>query len=306
MSRTRGLTLVELLVVLAIIGVLIALLLPAVQSARESGRRMVCVNNLRQLGVALHSHHAAHGSFPPGQTEVEVHGEWISHGWVPFILAYLEQPDVANRYRFNESWDSHFNDDRAGPGPGRTFIKTLTCPSAPNRSGGVSAGNTRKPLDYPATNLWIGSDNSELPLPTSDSTSGVLGHNIRRRIAEIIDGTSSTLVLAECAGRNQLWVMGKFRSENSPGGAWSNPAAVNVAVEGFNPAGAAEPPENNIPGACAVNCINYQEVYAFHPSGANTLFADGAVHLLKAKLGLDVIVKAITYNGGEVLPPDLF
>ena len=98
--------------------------------------------------------------------------------------------------------------------------------------------------------------------------------------------------------------MGRFKSDNSPGGAWSNPAAVNLAISGYNPAGTAEELEDNRPGSCAVDCINYEEIYAFHPGGANALFADGSVQFLKANLDINILAKLVTRSGGEVLPSD--
>src|SRR5438270_5401317 len=89
-SRAGGFTLVELLVVIAIIGVLVALLLPAVQVARESARRMSCQNNLRQLGMALHSFHDVNGGFPPGR----VNASATSCSWPPFILTHIEQTSL--------------------------------------------------------------------------------------------------------------------------------------------------------------------------------------------------------------------
>src|SRR6202035_4809089 len=98
-NRRRGFTLIELLVVIAIIAVLIALLLPAVQAAREAGRRMQCVNNLKQIGLALHNYHDAVGAFPPGFLSVpgpDGDNSGPGWGWASLALPQLEQGPVYN------------------------------------------------------------------------------------------------------------------------------------------------------------------------------------------------------------------
>jgi prepilin-type processing-associated H-X9-DG protein len=295
-------TLLELLVVIAIIAILIGLLIPAVQKVREAASRLRCANNMKQLGLALHNFHDAHDGFPPGVSVTKSNGKVIDHGWVPYILPHLEQGNVP--YRFDLGWNSSFNDDPIGPGPGRTYFNMLVCPSAPDRSAGVSPGNTRKPIDYAAFNDVVNSPFIQPPVAPDPTFVGVLGINVQRRITDITDGSSNTLLLAECAGRNQLWVMGRLKSDNSPGGAWSNPAAVNLATSGYSPTGSAQDPEDNRPGPCGVNCINYEEIYAFHSGGANALFADGSVRLLKAGLDINIVAKLVTRSGGEVLPSD--
>src|SRR4051812_50130924 len=96
--RRAGFTLIELLVVIAIIAVLIALLLPAVQAAREAARRVQCVNNLKQFGIAVHGYANAIGSFPPGQLEGNDWADWSAH---TFLLPYLEQVPIYNAINFN-------------------------------------------------------------------------------------------------------------------------------------------------------------------------------------------------------------
>src|SRR3984893_12575288 len=107
-SRRRGLTLIELLVVIAIIAVLIALLLPAVQAAREAARRTQCVNNLKQLGLAIMNYADVNGALPPTAeaTMTGADAKALDFGIKPRILPYLEQTVLYNSVNFSLSWNS--------------------------------------------------------------------------------------------------------------------------------------------------------------------------------------------------------
>ena len=154
-TRRRAFTLIELLVVIAIIAILIALLVPAVQKVREAAARIQCVNNLKQLGLAMHSHHDAFKGFPyspynPTLTSPKVtNPPWKGkHGWTVQILPFIEQQNVYKNYDFNLNWNEGTNE---GPkGPIAATIPNFICPSAP---GGADSGaryipNGRGPLDY--------------------------------------------------------------------------------------------------------------------------------------------------------------
>jgi prepilin-type N-terminal cleavage/methylation domain-containing protein/prepilin-type processing-associated H-X9-DG protein len=290
--RPAGFTLIELLVVIAIIGILIALLLPAVQKVREAANRASCTNNLKQMGLALHNYHDSFETFPPGHLDIDSNNH---HSWVPFILPYLEQDNLYKQYTFDVSWDQAPND----AGTNQHEIKTLLCPSAPpNRKG----TNGRGINDYPAIND-VGHPNTFIqPLPKTDkSFVGILGKNVYRRIAEVTDGTSNTLLLAEDAGRNQHWRMGQQVSNpgRAANGGWANPSD-NIVLKGYDPT------SDSVPGPCAINCINEQEVYSFHPGGANVLTADGSVHFLRESVDINTLAHLITRAGGEVVPADAF
>ena len=140
MRRRAGFTLIELLVVIAIIAVLISLLLPAVQSAREAARRAQCLNNFKQIGLALHTYHEIHGAFPPGYVsnyrrdsgdegtaEDDIGPGW---GWASQILPQLEQGTLYNTINFNLTMTYAANESAQ-----LTRINTFLCPSdfTPNK-----------------------------------------------------------------------------------------------------------------------------------------------------------------------------
>jgi prepilin-type N-terminal cleavage/methylation domain-containing protein len=131
-NRTAGFTLIELLVVIAIIAILIGLLLPAVQKVREAASRSQCVNNNKQLGIAIHGFHDAHRFIPPAG--IEVAGgftRWgvqpgVQHGTAPFWLPYIEQNALYNLYKWDKDWRSPENQPVV-----TTKLKVYICPSVP-------------------------------------------------------------------------------------------------------------------------------------------------------------------------------
>jgi prepilin-type N-terminal cleavage/methylation domain-containing protein/prepilin-type processing-associated H-X9-DG protein len=311
-----GMTLIELLVVIAIIAILIGLLLPAVQQVREAAARLKCANNLKQLGLALHLYESDHGKFPPGRVsgpfpEAGV-AQAVGHGWGPFILPYVEQKALADEYR----WDLS-NTDPANQRVVITQLKVFQCPSAePNRYfyggpfaryGGKAACGDYGPtwgvdaalvhmglIDKPADGPYFvpGWPNS---IPDLWVYRGVLAPNEMTRVSQILDGASSTILLAEDAGRPRLWQAGKAGPDQTViGGPWEA-FFSGFIVRGSNPDGSS-------PGPCAINCTNNREVYSFHPGGANAVFADGSVHFLKAGISIQVLADLVTAAGGEVVP----
>lgn len=265
-------TLVELLVVIAIIGTLVSLLLPAVQKVREAANRTQCQSNLRQLGVALLNFHTDHRSFPPGSTHVPSTATAM-YGWTAQILPYIEQGNI--KVDLTKDWT-------AGDATGinATRLNLLRCPSAPAKRNET----TRSATDYSAANL-----------PNNDGIlySAPLGETKGIPIRDITDGASNTILLAECAGRPLAFVNGLAVGSDAKG-AWADPSNM-IIVQG------SDPTTGKKPGACAANCTNAEEVYAFHPGVANLLFADGSVRPFSASTKLSTLQALITRDGGETI-----
>ena len=199
--KHQGFTLVELLVVIAIIGILIALLLPAVQAARESARRAQCVNNLKQIGIALHNYHDVYNTLPPGgfmneyPTAPSPFLAKLGYSTQARILPYLEQTALANLINFNYDWN-------APPNAPAQFvsIKSFLCPSDAHLLVPPTAGAPNNYYANYGTNIIFGdpalqppgSPNATMPQPN-----GVFYYDFCTPFSAILDGTSNTAAFSE-------------------------------------------------------------------------------------------------------------
>ena len=198
----RGFTLIELLVVIAIVSVLIALLLPAVQAAREAARRAQCVNNLKQLGLALHDYHSVHNTFPPGR--INSHVAKMGNCWGAYaqLLPQIESQSLFNAFNFRVPPDTDYTTTAASANStgAVTFLNTLICPSdAPPALIAVPAGGNAV---YATHNYLVnvGSNYTVVQnpaAPLTGSPNGVLYENSRVGVEAITDGTSSTVAVSE-------------------------------------------------------------------------------------------------------------
>jgi prepilin-type N-terminal cleavage/methylation domain-containing protein/prepilin-type processing-associated H-X9-DG protein len=286
--RRCGFTLIELLVVIAIIAVLIGLLLPAVQAAREAARRAQCVNNLKQLGLALQNYHDAICAFPmsyaarsrflDGATDTAP--GW---GWGTMILPQIEQSasfNAANLVLNVEAWQNS--------SVVRAILSTYLCPSDPMPGGtfGVTdaSGNVLAMMGPTSYAACVGNDFADTTtgLNNDGLGNGVMFRNSGIRVADITDGTSQTITIGE-----RTW------SINS--GPWAGVVTNGVIHRG---------PANPCPRTGALyyaaatlvqahtNVLNtdtdpdggLDDYSSRHPGGANFLFADGSVHFLKSVL----------------------
>jgi prepilin-type N-terminal cleavage/methylation domain-containing protein/prepilin-type processing-associated H-X9-DG protein len=309
-NKRRGFTLIELLVVVAIIAVLLGLLLPAVQKVREAAARAKCLNNLKQLGVALHGFHDAHGKFPPGQVKGAL-PEWgipvagLNHGWAPFILPWIEEQNLYSTYQWNL-----FSADQANQPLMSRPLKLFQCPSAPEQNRYYTAppfspapdGKKAACGDYAPT-LGVNPVLATMGLigPAADYP-GVLVPEQWTCLSQITDGTSNTIMITEDAGRPALWQAGRHIAGSEQavkGGAWAGPNNGFI-VDGSTPDGTSSP------GPCPMNCTNDGEIYSFHRAGANAVFADGSVHFLHASMSIRILAALVTRAGGEIVSADEF
>lgn len=184
--RNRGFTLVELLVVIAIIGVLVALLLPAVQAAREAARKVQCLNNLKQIGIALHNYHDSLLTLPPGRyvNPVDSHGRCFSA--YAHLLPYLEANNLYSQIDFSANPEDAVNAPVL-----ESTIPYFQCPSDTHgkRQGNSAVHNY--PLNTGTTYPLSPRNPGKVPV------TGIFFENSQVRLASITDGTSQTVCISE-------------------------------------------------------------------------------------------------------------
>jgi prepilin-type N-terminal cleavage/methylation domain-containing protein/prepilin-type processing-associated H-X9-DG protein len=311
--RRSAFTLIELLVVIAIIGVLIALLLPAVQKVRAAAARVKCINNLKQMGIALHHYHDAYGTFPNGMVDENqrptrppddplygFHQEW---SWMALMMEFYEQ---GNLYKLCDDWSHQFlqwdtfgDQTHVPPNPGvSTVVPLWACPADDRTdltSWAYTDGGRRIVVAFTE---YLGVNGTR-----AQARDGILFNASRVRIAEITDGTSNTLMVGErppSADFNFGWWFGSDGRDDL-GTAESTLGAREVNF--FNNV-LRRPPYN-----CQVEKLGLQSgdindncdqahFWSLHPGGANFLLADGSARFVT--YSIDSIFPALcTRNGGE-------
>jgi prepilin-type N-terminal cleavage/methylation domain-containing protein/prepilin-type processing-associated H-X9-DG protein len=315
----RGYTLIELLVVIAIIGILLGLLLPAVQKAREAAARAKCQNNLKQLALAAHGHHDTYQRLPAALAAVNspYYGPWVSTDpnaaystWVVPLLPFLEQGNL-HRVWFDPNTPGHAdgwgsNAGGASGAPNAQVIPTLLCPS----DGLVGAKYTwPAPIDQ-AVGLSSYGVNYSTQLPPADGVTppvgdGVVYYNSQVQLVGITDGTSATLLFGERDNHEPRWKyvapgsdLGGYFSGWVFGG-WYH---LRLPLEQINwklPAGVETSPPT---GAVLTDLLNKRlATYgSAHGGGCNVATCDGAVRFLRQTLPLDILTKLTTRAGGDV------
>lgn len=293
----RGFTLIELLVVIAIIAVLIGILLPAVQKVREAANRNQCINNLKQVGLALQSHHDTQHLFPPGYTSgVSTWGTDTGPGWgwASYLLPHIEQDSLYKSIDFGQPIEAP-----SMAGPRTTLIKTYLCPSdsSPTQAFPVGTRGTNGTLTSTICTVapanYVG--NFGIGEPGVDGE-GVFFRGSKIRIADITDGTSNTLLVGERSfyHAESTWV-GAVSSANqgpTPGSPLpiqeSNASNFVLAHTGETFKGPAYPEEAN-------------HFTSRHTGSGNFVFADGHVSSLGGATTYATYKALSTRSGGEVI-----
>ncbi|MDR3620270.1 MAG: DUF1559 domain-containing protein [Paludisphaera borealis] len=342
-ARPRGFTLIELLVVIAIIAVLIALLLPAVQAAREAARRVQCVNNMKQIGLALHNYHEAMNVFPPGyvssvlagvtdpcdqdaenQMSVDRGSGWA---WGSMILPHMEQQNVFNAVNFSLSVAYAANytcsttvvsgylcpSDAGGPDLVPVF-KDPPDPANPGTYSGSAIDDTVARGNYVGMfgvgEICANSGSTNLPNQGSiGQASGLFYRNSRVGVAAIIDGTSNTIAVGE-RSHNLSYVTWTARSID---GWLGKTSLVEGGTDKFSPS-----PEEcwtQVLGPAGLEDgsrtpndpeAHVEDYWSRHPGGVNFLFADGSVHFLKDSINPAPWRALATRASGEVVSSDAY
>ncbi|MGE0755691.1 MAG: DUF1559 domain-containing protein [Pirellulaceae bacterium] len=298
--RLRGFTLVELLVVIAIIGILVSLLLPAVQSAREAARRMQCGNNLKQLGLAIHNYADTHKVFPcnANATEMTLPNPTNGFSFIAKTLPYFEQQTLHDKLNFSIKLSNPFSGTKLDPPPPNTnlfyvntVIPSLLCPTDPTKAirsdlarywawpaenfvGAVSGGG----IGPAAVTCYMGFQGDSFDTNPPDA---IFERSARASVtfAQILDGTSNVLMLGErspsyspwCAwsATNGVWISTRSGEKNATTGApTGTPYHINAVRKLFP-----------VPNSTEAGGIKYGAV-SLHPGGIQVACADGSVHFL--------------------------
>lgn len=300
--RRSGFTLIELLVVIAIIGILMGLLLPAVQNAREAGRRSTCINNMRQIGLAMHAYEGQKGNLPGWRNRLT---GGLDVSWPTVILPNMERKDIFNRW--NAATPSNYTTFLSLPsGKWQPLVDAYMCPTSPPDNEAVGSlvyamnGGSGLEAVYGASVTQPRGDGVCFDRVGGDGSSGhnYGARNINLDIITGGDGASNTLLLAEKCGATVSPQMDLYGIQGQ-----RSHSAGSAGID-WTPQNQTLPKVVLLPGATGMpstNVINqasepYRYPSSYHPDGANVVFADGHTAFLQDAVQPGVYCQLMTSN----------
>ncbi len=298
-NRRRGFTLIELLVVIAIIAILIALLLPAVQQAREAARRSSCVNNLKQIGLALHNYHDSFGVFPPGNVASWNTGDttWYGFGWTwhSKILPFVDQAPLYNALSDTLGTDTgdHTGADQVQASK-QTKLAVFMCPSHASGDLNYSGQEGAQPSSYNgvAGSNTFNNDECDEQDDVCFRGNGIFFMNSSVSIRDISDGTTNTFLVAEVTTKLSASMDGGDRKYNfSSGGDQNPPQDVSEYLIGMEIGTNGDP----------INSGSEEATGSFHTGGCHFLLGDGSTRFVSENINQDLYQDLSTRSGGEVI-----
>ena len=310
-ARRQGFTLIELLVVIAIISILVALLLPAVQQAREAARRSSCKNNLKQLGLALHNYHDTHQAFPIGMMNTISNwgedgslGASARGGWFSLILPFIEQGPLYDRWAAEQSSGTanlFFT--------GRNLaVPSMRCPSDPNGEKATTNGISGNYLLCGGGYAWglqgeVLDENGNLP-------TGMFYTRSKVRMRDVTDGTSNTIMASEIniVGDSEGTVPSGCGARDMRGLYWNfvHMGSLLVTVRPPNSsAGDVMSWGGRTTGFAPISsCSNDNGIVtprSRHTGGAQVAMADGSIRFVSENIDTVLFQNLGTKGGGEVI-----
>jgi prepilin-type N-terminal cleavage/methylation domain-containing protein/prepilin-type processing-associated H-X9-DG protein len=327
MARRPGFTLVELLVVIAIIGILVSLLLPAIQATREASRRLSCLNNSKQIALATQNYSDTHGGPMPWLTDTTPNTPTGAHIQSLFyaLLPFIEEENLHDQFDATDP-TSYYGDSAGKPGLGAHSVKLFICPSDASDSGNdiYTLTNTVTPAPPPPY---------QSPFVSHYASSNYAANGLvfRKNTAKFPktfrDGTSHTILFAEryrlCSGVSNEWAYGGNSNSNPSfgflplsGGATTNqfapdqPLRLDASANVYGKVGldADGPGTATVPAAFQtgpgqVDC-DPRVAQSPHAGCMNVAMADGSVRCMSASVSQETFWAACTPAGGEVLEAD--
>jgi len=335
-GRRRAFTLIELLVVVGIIAVLIALLLPAVQSARGSMRRLQCANNMKQLGMAIHNYHSIYNSIVPGRIwKTLPSGNFPTSfvgtpdtPWCVLMLPEIEQQALFNAFNFSLGTE--------GPSPTTpaagffanstvmgTRVGVFQCPADSVRTfqmptsfkGGALSGPILTKGNYAVS--WGNTNWQQAAIVTTVTTNylqSAFGHNGQLHFGSVTDGLSTTVFMAELLQADTNDVRGLLWSTMPGGGSFMTRFTPNAtqdylgaAVGGDQLNFCTNDPDHKLPCVGGVSDNNgFAGARSRHAGGINTLWGDGSVHFVKNSIDAQIWIAINSIQAGEIVSADAF